>query len=104
MVEPYHEVLAKASGNNPAIIETLNLLRTANESASYERLGQLLRTAGIQETLVALNAQIKTRYDIRLPVFEDGLGLMKKGQLEVEASASAAVLTPSASSPNPNNH
>ena len=82
MFEPYHQVLAAESGNDPTITEILSLLRTARDPASYERLGQLVRRPEIQERLISLNAQIKTRFDLSLPVFKDGLGFSKKEKKE----------------------
>ncbi len=74
LIKDYDAAMIKESGNDPQIIETLNLLRTASTDEEYQRLGGLLRDTDIQSTFTALNKALIKKHDFVSHIVREALG------------------------------
>lgn len=77
LINDYDAAITKASGDDPLIIETLYLLRTANTDSNYSRLGLLIRNPDIQKKLATSNKTVRQQNDLSEKIFFDSLGIKK---------------------------
>lgn len=77
LINNYDAAITKASGDDPLIIETLGLLRTANTDSNYSRLGLLLRNPDIQKKLSTSNKTVRQQNDLSEKIFFYSLGIKK---------------------------
>lgn len=64
LIQNYDSAMIEASGDDPIIAETLQLLRQAKTETDYQQLGARLREPVIQERFQQINKIVLAKYDL----------------------------------------
>lgn len=71
LIEDYDRSIEAKSDNDPAVCETLHLLRSAKDDSQYQRLGELLRDPATQSKIIAANQAVLASNDLAEAIVND---------------------------------